>query len=50
LGGSAKRALHPGQSGMGDPYNLARFLDAQKFTFEQACSELRSGAKRGHWM
>jgi uncharacterized protein (DUF1810 family) len=35
---------------MGDPYNLARFVDAQKFTFEQACAELRAGAKRGHWM
>jgi uncharacterized protein (DUF1810 family) len=35
---------------MNDPYRLARFVDAQERTFDQACAELRAGAKRGHWM
>ena len=35
---------------MSDPYNLTRFVDAQERTFDQACAELRAGAKRGHWM
>jgi len=35
---------------MNDPYRLARFIDAQERTFDQACAELRAGAKRGHWM
>ena len=34
----------------GDPYNLARFVEAQQGTFEQACAELRRGRKTGHWM
>ena len=33
-----------------DPYNLRRFMDAQNPVFEQVCSELRNGHKRGHWM
>ncbi|MGC2111024.1 MAG: DUF1810 domain-containing protein [Candidatus Korobacteraceae bacterium] len=33
-----------------DPYNLRRFVDAQKPEFEEACLELRAGCKRGHWM
>jgi uncharacterized protein (DUF1810 family) len=33
-----------------DPYNLARFVEAQEGTFEQACEELRRGRKTGHWM
>lgn len=33
-----------------DPYNLARFVEAQGGTFEQACAELRRGRKTGHWM
>ncbi len=33
-----------------DPYNLQRFVDAQKPVFAQACSELRAGRKRSHWM
>lgn len=33
-----------------DPYNLARFVEAQQGTFEQACVELRRGRKTGHWM
>jgi uncharacterized protein (DUF1810 family) len=33
-----------------DPYNLRRFVEAQNAVFEQVCSELREGRKRGHWM
>jgi uncharacterized protein (DUF1810 family) len=40
-----------------DPFNLARFVDAQdalceeaRTVFEQACAELRQGGKRSHWM
>ena len=33
-----------------DPYNLARFLQAQDPTYEQAMAEIRSGRKRSHWM
>lgn len=33
-----------------DPYNLARFVEAQEGTYEQACAELRRGRKTGHWM
>lgn len=35
---------------MNDPYNLQRFVDAQKDVFDQVCSELRAGCKKGHWM
>jgi uncharacterized protein (DUF1810 family) len=35
---------------MNDPFNLQRFVDAQSPIFDQVCSELRDGAKRGHWM
>ncbi|MGD1016103.1 MAG: DUF1810 domain-containing protein [Roseiarcus sp.] len=35
---------------MNDPFRLARFVDAQEPIFDQACAELRAGAKRGHWM
>jgi uncharacterized protein (DUF1810 family) len=33
-----------------DPYNLKRFVEAQRGTFEQACAELRRGRKTGHWI
>ena len=29
---------------------LSRFVDAQATTYDAALSELRAGAKRGHWM
>ena len=32
------------------PYNLCRFVNAQKGKYERALSELRSGRKRTHWM
>lgn len=34
----------------GSPYNLDRYIEAQRGLFEQACSELRRGRKTGHWM
>jgi len=37
-------------TGVTDPYNLQRFIDAQDGTFEAALSELRLGSKRSHWM
>ncbi len=33
-----------------DPHDLQRFVDAQGPVYEQVCSELRQGRKRGHWM
>jgi uncharacterized protein (DUF1810 family) len=33
-----------------DPWNLERFVNAQNPVFEQVCSELRKGCKRGHWI
>jgi uncharacterized protein (DUF1810 family) len=33
-----------------DPYNLQRFIDAQRGTFDRALSELRAGRKQSHWM
>jgi uncharacterized protein (DUF1810 family) len=33
-----------------DPYNLQRFVDAQRPEYEHAIMELRAGEKRGHWM
>jgi len=33
-----------------DPYALNRFVDAQAPLFAQVVDELRSGAKRSHWM
>ncbi len=34
----------------GDPYKLARFLEAQEHEYERAVSEIREGRKRSHWM
>lgn len=33
-----------------DRYDLARFVDAQADTYDQALLELRNGRKRSHWM
>src|SRR3954469_19566435 len=38
------------QPDAGDPFNLARFVDAQEHSFNDAISELRWGRKRSHWM
>jgi len=37
-------------AGDGDPYDLERFVEAQRGVFEQACAELRRGRKTGHWI
>ena len=34
----------------GDPYDLERFVEAQRGVFEQACAELLRGRKTGHWI
>ena len=33
-----------------DPHDLARFVTAQRGTYEVALDELKSGAKQSHWM
>lgn len=33
-----------------DPFDLARFVAAQQGAYEAALMEVRSGAKRSHWM
>jgi uncharacterized protein (DUF1810 family) len=33
-----------------DPYDLSRFVQAQKRDYEHVLSEIRSGRKRSHWM
>jgi uncharacterized protein (DUF1810 family) len=33
-----------------DPYDLARFVQAQAGTYDRAIAEIRSGHKRSHWM
>jgi uncharacterized protein (DUF1810 family) len=33
-----------------DPYDLARFVQAQQRDYDEALSEIRSGRKRSHWM
>ena len=33
-----------------DPYDLARFVDAQAADYPRAIAELRAGEKRSHWM
>ncbi len=33
-----------------DPYDLERFVQAQQPVFDTACTELRAGHKRSHWM
>ncbi len=33
-----------------DPYDLSRFVSAQKDVYDRALRELRSGLKQSHWM
>lgn len=33
-----------------DPFNLQRFVDAQRGVIDEVLAELRAGAKRSHWM
>jgi uncharacterized protein (DUF1810 family) len=35
---------------MSDPFDLQRFVDAQRDSYGTALAELRAGAKRSHWM
>ena len=35
---------------MADPFDLARFLNAQASVYPQVLSELRAGQKRSHWI
>ena len=35
---------------MDEPFNLQRFVDAQKNVYEQVYGELRGGRKTTHWM
>ncbi len=35
---------------MDDPYDLSRFVTAQRGVHEQALAEIRAGRKRSHWM
>jgi len=35
---------------MPDPFNLARFIDAQSSEYEQVLRELRAGRKQSHWI
>jgi uncharacterized protein (DUF1810 family) len=37
----------PGQP---DPFDLARFVEAQRDTYDVALAELKAGRKRSHWM
>jgi uncharacterized protein (DUF1810 family) len=38
------------ESPFDDPYDLARFLDAQASDYDRAISEIRKGQKETHWM
>jgi len=35
---------------MKDPFDLARFVEAQAVAHDEALTELRGGRKRGHWI
>ena len=35
---------------MNDPFNLSRFVDAQRPVYGQVMNELRAGRKTSHWM
>ena len=35
---------------MSDAFDLRRFVDAQRDSYDTALAELRAGAKRSHWM
>jgi uncharacterized protein (DUF1810 family) len=35
---------------MDDPYNLERFVEAQRSDYARALAEIRAGRKRSHWM
>jgi uncharacterized protein (DUF1810 family) len=37
-------------TGGDDPYDLQRFVDAQRAVYDQVRAELTAGGKRSHWM
>jgi uncharacterized protein (DUF1810 family) len=37
-------------SGLNDPHDLSRFVEAQEDDYDQALDEVRSGRKYSHWM
>nr|WP_290224814.1 DUF1810 domain-containing protein [Trichocoleus desertorum] len=39
-----------GAGNANDPYDLNRFVQAQKDDYERALAEIKSGRKRSHWM
>lgn len=39
-----------GQDSVSDPFNLDRFVEAQRGVYDDALGELRGGLKRTHWM
>lgn len=49
-GNAAFPAFHPGSISPVHRMSLARFVAAQSGVYELAVAELRSGAKRTHWM
>lgn len=34
----------------GDPYDLERFVAAQRTSYDRALAEIKAGSKRSHWM
>jgi uncharacterized protein (DUF1810 family) len=42
--------IAPQNMASNDPYNLQRFVDAQRDVWERATRELRDGRKESHWM
>lgn len=40
----------PRYAGMDDSFDLARFVEAQRGSYDQALQELTAGHKRSHWM
>lgn len=36
--------------GVNDPFNLSRFIEAQKGVYSDVLNELRRGRKTGHWI
>lgn len=45
-----RRLNQPVTFTMNDPFDLARFVDAQSSVINEVLSELRNGCKKGHWM
>ncbi len=48
--GSAGPDLTGAGSGGPDPYDLARFVRAQRDSYDRALAEIKDGYKRTHWM